>query len=113
MAIAWSKISSKFIANPPCARQCAGDRVGRGDPSGHRCTANDRQRKAGSVEAHGAAETSSPKRAGKVFAACACTYFNHKKLIRSEGPYHDSQHTRRQKTRQSQTPAPPASTGAP
>src|SRR5262245_10006937 len=50
MTIAWSRISSKFITDPPCVRQYVGDRVGRGDASGNICTANDRQRKGGSRE---------------------------------------------------------------
>jgi hypothetical protein len=34
MAIAWSRISSKLIADPPCALRFAGDRVGMGDAVG-------------------------------------------------------------------------------
>src|SRR5712691_6404038 len=50
MAIAWSRISSKVIANPPSTPEACRRWFGRLQmPSGRMCTANGRQRKAESA----------------------------------------------------------------
>src|SRR5262249_4729495 len=60
MAVAWSRISSKVITDPPCARPCAGDHGAWETLSEDRCTANSRQRKVGSYGGRDAEEPYSP-----------------------------------------------------
>src|SRR5262249_14313601 len=80
MAMAWSRISSKVMADPPPAVRRARYRAGNVDPSWPLCTAKHQPRKARNAEAYGAEETHAPGREGMAFVARTCTCFSRTKL---------------------------------